>query len=65
MNTLFDIGEEVNLTLKGKVIGYSASLSSGDCYTIEISDTRNNNLRVYLDTDSLKHMTRSEKDEKA
>ncbi len=64
MNTLFDIGEEVDLTLKGKVIGYSASLN-GDCYTIEISDTRNNNLRVYLDTDSLKHMTRSEKDEKA
>lgn len=55
MTTLYDIGDEVEIVLKGKVKQYTVS-ESGDCYTIELT---NNNLttdgiRVYLDTPALK-----------
>lgn len=47
MRTLFDIGDEINVTLKGRIIEYSAS-QSGDCYTIELTDQKNQRSRVYL-----------------
>ena len=52
MKTLFDIGDEINVTLKGKVIEYSAS-KNGDCYTIELTHPRNQRSRVYLSSSDL------------
>lgn len=58
MTTLFDIGDEIQLTLKGKIKEYSISDRIGDCYTIELNDAntdnKNDKIRVYLDSDQLK-----------
>lgn len=54
MRTLFDIGDEINVTLKGRIIEYSAS-QSGDCYTIELTDQKNQRSRVYLSSSDLEN----------
>ena len=53
MKTLYDIGDEIKITLEGKVIEYSAS-KDGDCYIIELSDPKQKKNRVYLSSDDLK-----------
>ena len=52
MKTLYDIGDEIKVTLEGKVIEYSAS-KDGDCYTIELSDPRQSRNRIYLSSKDL------------
>lgn len=55
MTTLFDIGDTIELTMRGRVREYSKNLN-GDCYVIELMDQdrkEDPNLRVYLDTESL------------
>ena len=55
MTTLFDVGDTIELTIKGTVHEYSKG-QNGDCYVIELMDQDHNkypNLRVYLDTESL------------
>jgi len=47
MTTLYDIGDEIKITLEGKVIEYSAT-RDGDCYVIELSDPKQKSNRVYL-----------------
>lgn len=54
MNTMFNIGDEIEFTVRAKVKSYSIS-ENGDCYTVELSDklagaTRN----LYIDTNMLK-----------
>jgi len=55
MTTLYDIGDEVEIVLKGKVKQYTVS-ESGDCYTIELTNGNlpTDGIRVYLDTPALK-----------
>lgn len=50
MNTLFDIGDTIEFTMRGKVREYTKTYD-GDCYTIVLSDQ--NDLRIYVDTESL------------
>lgn len=52
MKTLYDIGDEIKITLEGKVIEYSAS-KDGDCYIIELNDPRQNRNRIYLSSKDL------------
>lgn len=57
MTTIFNVGDEIKMTLRGRIIEYTASLN-GDCYVVELRarDTnghKNDWLRVYLDTESL------------
>lgn len=58
MTTMFDIGDLITVNLIGKVLEYRAS-KDGDCYTIELTDSfsnqNRNSLRVYLETNDLKH----------
>jgi len=59
MITLFNIGDEIEVTLRGIVKEYSAS-ESGDCYTILLPEQKNT--RVYLNSLSLsKAIKRKEK----
>ena len=53
MTTLYDIGDNIKITLDGKVIGYSAS-KDGDSYTIELTDPAQRGNRVYLSSEQLK-----------
>lgn len=53
MTTLYDIGDEIKITLEGKVIEYSAT-GDGDYYVIKLSDPKQKNIRVYLTTEDLK-----------
>lgn len=50
MNTLFDVGDTIEFTVRGKVREYMKTYD-GDCYTIVLSDQ--NDLRIYVDTESL------------
>ncbi len=52
MITLFDIGDTIELTMRGRVREYSKNLN-GDCYTIQLLDNQSCGPRVYLDTESL------------
>lgn len=52
MKTLFDIGDEISVTLKGKVVEYSVS-KDGDCYIIELTHPRNQRSRIYLSSSDL------------
>ena len=52
METLYNIGDEIRITLDGKIIEYSVS-KSGDCYTIELSDPKQRGNRVYLTSEDL------------
>ena len=55
MTTLFDIGDTIELTMKGKVKSFSAS-KDGDCYVISIKYNSNSNdeMSVYLNSNILK-----------
>lgn len=53
MTTLYDIGDNIKITLDGKVIGYSAS-KDGDSYTIELTGPMQGGNRVYLSSEQLK-----------
>lgn len=53
MKTLYDIGDEIKITLEGKVIEYSAS-EDGDCFVIKLSDPKQKGNRIYLSSDDLK-----------
>ena len=55
MTTLFDIGDTIELTMRGKVKSFSAS-KDGDCYVITLKhyDNLYNDLSVYLDSETLK-----------
>ena len=53
MTTLFDIDDEIELTMKGKVKSFSIS-NSGDCYIISLRDKDNKEINcVYLDSQAL------------
>ena len=52
MTTLFDIGDEIKVTLQGKVKEYSVS-ENGDCYVIELTNVKPERTMVYLDTATL------------
>jgi hypothetical protein len=51
MQTLYDIGDEIEIKLRGVVKEYSVS-EHGDSYKIEL---KGNNLIVYLGTDEIKY----------
>ena len=55
MQTMFNIGDEIEFTVRAKVKSYSIS-ENGDCYTVELSDklTSLNNAVLYVDTNMLK-----------
>ena len=55
MTTLFDIGDNIELTMQGKVKSFSVS-KDGDCYVILIKSNNNSNeeVTVYLDSNILK-----------
>lgn len=53
MTTLFDIGDEIKVTLKGKIKEYTIS-ENGDCYIIDLTDVKPNGTRIYLDSVALK-----------
>ena len=57
MTTLFNIGDEIKVTIKGKIKEYSAS-ELGDCYVIELTDINPKGTRVYLDTPTLSKATK-------
>lgn len=69
MKTLFDIGDEIEVNLKGIVKEFSLS-ESGDCYIIELTDLLSHRLdRVYLSSSMLINHSKlikraGEKDEK-
>ena len=52
MTTLFDVGDIIELTIRGTVHEYTKG-QNGDCYTIQLLDNQGCGLRVYLDTESL------------
>lgn len=59
MTTLFDVGDEIEVTLRGKIKAYSIEEVGGDCYTIVLEDPNlMHNTRgtyVYLDSEALKN----------
>ena len=57
MTTLFDIGDEIEMTIKGKVKQFSVD-RQGDCYVIELKYHYRDNkeeekIPLYFDTKSL------------
>lgn len=53
MTTLYDIGDNIKITLDGTVVGYSAS-KDGDSYMIELTGPMQRGNRVYLSSEQLK-----------
>jgi hypothetical protein len=57
MKTLYDIGDEIEIRMRGVIKEYSVS-ESGDCYIIKLkntsSDTTNRDAVVYLSSDDLR-----------
>jgi hypothetical protein len=51
MTTLFDINDEIELTMRGTVHSFSIS-NSGDCYVIYLKSDKED-IPVYLNSDSL------------
>ena len=51
MTTLFDINDEIELTMRGTVHSFSIS-NNGDCYVIYLKSDKED-VPVYLDSDSL------------
>lgn len=51
MTTLFDINDEIELTMRGTVHSFSIS-NNGDCYVIYLKNDKED-IPVYLDSDSL------------
>ena len=52
MTTLFDIGDEIQLTMRGTVRSFSMS-NNGDCYIIYLKNSKELDVPVYLDSNSL------------
>ena len=52
MTTLYDIGDEIKVCLKGKIKEFSLS-EHGDCYVVELTDLKERSDRVYLDSNML------------
>lgn len=56
MQALFDIGDIIEMNMKGKIRSYSAD-KDGDCYTIilesEKDDGLSHNTIIYMETDEL------------
>lgn len=64
MQTMFDIGDEIEFTVRAKVKEYSIS-ENGDCYTVELSNKLAGVApNLYMDTQMLKacHARKIEKD---
>lgn len=54
MQMMFNIGDEIEFTVRAKVKSYSIS-ENGDCYTVELSDKFADSTRnLYIDTNMLK-----------
>lgn len=57
MKTLYDIGDEIEIRMRGVIKEYSAS-EIGNCYIIMLkstsSDTTNRDVRIYLGSDDLR-----------
>lgn len=55
MQTMFDIGDKIEFTVKAKVKSYSIS-DNGDCYTVELLGGKlaGSNPVLYMDTKMLK-----------
>ena len=58
METLFSVGADIEINIKGHVVEYTMRESAGDCYTIEFDDgldrmDGSRKLRVYLSTKDL------------
>lgn len=58
MKTLYDIGDEIEIRMRGVIKEYSAS-ESGDCYIIVLKNTSSDttlsrDTRVYLSSDDLR-----------
>lgn len=51
MTTLFDINDEIELTMHGTVRSFSVS-NNGDCYVIYLKNDKED-IPVYLDSNSL------------
>ena len=62
MQTVFDIGDEIEFTIRAKVKRYSIE-KSGDCYVVELTNIKGDN-SIYVDTNILKacHAHKIEKD---
>jgi len=62
MQTMFDIGDEIEFTIRAKVKRYSIE-KSGDCYVVELTNIKGDN-SIYVDTNILKacHARKIEKD---
>lgn len=64
MVTKFDVGDEIYISLRGRIKEYTAS-ECGDCYTIELIDDKLNKAqqgtRVYLDSQVLKDAVKLKK----
>ena len=53
MTTLFDIGDEIEVTIKGRIEEFSVS-KSGDCYVISLTNVKPEGSRIYLDSTALR-----------
>lgn len=61
MTTLFDIGDEIEMTVKGKIRSYSCEKKEGildDCFVIEMEPgaskgSYSGDFRLYMSTDML------------
>lgn len=52
MKTLYDIGDEIEIRLIGRIKEYRVT-EDGDCYTIELTDPKQKRNRVYLTSEDL------------
>lgn len=52
MTTLYDIGDVIEVSLKGRIKEFSLS-EHGDCYVVELTDLKERSDRVYLDSNML------------
>lgn len=64
MTTLFDIGDEIDIRLCGKLVSFSVS-GNGDCYVVELTDTKPEGTKLYLDSAALKNAVRKQPDQSA
>lgn len=49
---MFNLGDTVRLRMTGKIVSYTLD-KSGDCYVLELSDSKYKDLRVYMSTETL------------
>ena len=58
MTTLFDIGDEIELTIRGKIKRYSIDKPDDDCWVVEIPSSKDRNdysTDLYFSSKSLKN----------